>query len=236
MAILIYRTYNWNYRTYNSKYSFIDITNISTCLKMTPPVLLMESLNSYAWKGSELTAETPKESEGDPPTKQCSNCQAFKPIPSFGSNPKMKDGIQSWCRDCLSNANKKKRPIELSNDADAVVETPDATDDGIEVVDSLYVFTNPLIPHMVKIGRSFDPYKRSKQLGTSQPYDLMVCYTYKRWGFLERRIHDKLKHVRVEGGSGREWFHIEPEQANILIQAVAIEHELQQRSSEVAAK
>ena len=94
-------------------------------------------------------------------------------------------------------------------------------------MDALYVMTNTLIPHMVKVGRSHDPDIRAKDLSQSHPFKIIVCHRYTGYGFLEKLIHDKLQKKRVEGGRGREWFSIEPKQADLLIQAAMLEHKLQ---------
>ena len=94
-------------------------------------------------------------------------------------------------------------------------------------MDALYVMTNTLIPHMVKVGRSHDPDIRAKDLSQSHPFKIIVCHRYIGYGFLEKLIHDKLQKKRVEGGRGREWFSIEPKQADLLIQAAMLEHKLQ---------
>ena len=93
--------------------------------------------------------------------------------------------------------------------------------------DALYIMLNPLIPHMIKIGRSIEPEGRAKDLSKSQPFLIVVCYRYNGYGFLERVIHGKLSKRCVVGGRGREWFSIEPHQADLLIRAAILEHQLQ---------
>ena len=86
---------------------------------------------------------------------------------------------------------------------------------------------NPLIPHMVKIGRSVDPDARAKELSKSQPFSMVVCYRYCRYGFLERALHVKISKKCIARGRGHEWFAIEPYQADLLIRAAILEFELQ---------
>ena len=40
--------------------------------------------------------------------------------------------------------------------------------------DALYVMENPLLPGIVKIGRSSDPEERARQMSTSHPFRLRV--------------------------------------------------------------
>ena len=93
--------------------------------------------------------------------------------------------------------------------------------------DALYVMLNPLLPHMIKIGRSIDPEGRAKDLSKSQPFLIGVCYRYDGYGFLEHCIHGKLSKQCVVGGRGREWFSIQPHQADLLIRAAILENQLQ---------
>jgi hypothetical protein len=92
--------------------------------------------------------------------------------------------------------------------------------------DYLYVLQNPLIPGILKIGRATCPVRRARELSTCQPFELVVCSSYVGWGFLERILHAKLKHKRVEGGRGQEWFSVEPWQVDILVKAAIVEFEL----------
>ena len=93
--------------------------------------------------------------------------------------------------------------------------------------DALYVMFNPLLPGMVKIGRSFHPEGRARTLSKSQPFNIQVCHTYDGYGFLEKLLHSKLKKRCVIGGAGREWFSISSDQAHQIISAAVLEYELQ---------
>jgi len=103
---------------------------------------------------------------------------------------------------------------------------PQDTPESTETADSLYIMENSLLPGIVKIGRSTNPEERAKQLGASHPFRLTVQYSYGGKGFLEKTLHNRLKHRRVDGGNGREWFRISPEQADILVRGSIVEHEL----------
>ena len=83
-----------------------------------------------------------------------------------------------------------------------------------------------MLPGMVKIGRSACPEERAKQLAASHPFRIVVQYSYGEKGFLEKTVHDRLKHRRVEGGLGREWFRLTAEQADLLVRASILEHQI----------
>ena len=95
---------------------------------------------------------------------------------------------------------------------------------------ALYVMRNPLIPGMVKIGKAACPDSRARDLSVAQPFELLVSYTYSGWGSLEIQMHHKLHHIRVTSGKGREWFWLEPEQADMLIRSAILESEIAARA------
>jgi hypothetical protein len=86
--------------------------------------------------------------------------------------------------------------------------------------DALYVFCNPLIPGIVKIGRAARPMVRARNMSASQPFRLTICNQYPKLGFLERYVHAKLQTSIVSTGSGREWFAISAKDANTAIRHV----------------
>ena len=48
--------------------------------------------------------------------------------------------------------------------------------------DAIYIMQNSLLPNMVKIGRSIHPETRAKELSKSQPFQIIVCFQYDRYG------------------------------------------------------
>lgn len=94
------------------------------------------------------------------------------------------------------------------------------------IPDSLYIMENPRLPGEIKIGRSHNPEERAKQLSAGQNFRIVVKRSYGEKGFLEKTLHHKLKHRRVEQGAGVEWFKVSVEQADILVQAAIVEDEL----------
>jgi hypothetical protein len=94
------------------------------------------------------------------------------------------------------------------------------------IPDSLYIIENPRLPGEIKIGRSHDPDARARQLSAGQNFRLVVKRSYGEKGFLEKTLHHKLKHRRVEQGAGVEWFKVSVDQADILIKAAILEDDL----------
>ena len=172
----------------------------------------------------------------DVPKKQCTNCLEEKSLEDgFHIHRQMKDGRSSWCKVCQNAHLKKGQLPKKKGDGSTTSENDVLESNDPEVTDSLYVFTMPLNPNIVKIGRSMNPQKRAKELARSMPYEIMVCYVYPKWGFMEKAVHEKLKDFRVLGGSGVEWFSLEPHQADVVIKYTALEHELNMKSTELAA-
>ena len=61
-------------------------------------------------------------------------------------------------------------------------------------------------PHIFKIGRSYNPALRAKQLGESHCFKVECLMSFDRAGVHELEVHRKLDEYRVVGGQGREWF------------------------------
>ena len=83
-----------------------------------------------------------------------------------------------------------------------------------------------MLPGMVKIGSSRCVARRAQDLSMSQPFDIIICYSYQGWGALEIDLHRKFASLRVESGTGREWFWMEPAHADTLIRAAILEREM----------
>ena len=103
---------------------------------------------------------------------------------------------------------------------------PGPSGQGESPPDSLYIMVNPLLPGLVKIGRSAFPDRRAKQLSAGQPFQIVVKRCYDTKGFLERIVHQKLARCRVTGAPGTEWFKISVKQATCIVEATILEDEL----------
>ena len=181
-----------------------------------------EFLASMIWDGEEATPAASEEQADAVKVvdlKHCPSCNEYLSIDCFYRESSKKDGLYTYCKICSKDINRKKRRSEPAEAPEELFETPSKTD-------SLYIMENSLIPGIVKIGRSMNPQERAKQLGASHPFKIVVQYSYGDKGFLERTLHDQLKHRRVEGASGKEWFRITAEQADTLIKACIVHHEI----------
>jgi hypothetical protein len=98
-------------------------------------------------------------------------------------------------------------------DENDVVAAPD-----IASVDSLYVMVNQGDDSRVKVGRSSNPHARAQQLSAGHPERTVVFHVWPRKGLLERSVHGMLAPHRTQnGGSGQEWFNVEPNVAVTII-------------------
>jgi hypothetical protein len=153
-----------------------------------------------------------------PETKVCVHCQIEKPLSQF--NKKREGKVRAECKSCQSEYWFRWKE---GKDSDLIMDT--STDD------ALYVMSISKLPNIIKVGRSKNPPERAFQLASSQPFFVNVDRQYDRYGFLERMIHTKLLPYRVEDGTGKEWFHVNVNQAHDIIRGSIAEYELTQRTS-----
>ena len=149
--------------------------------------------------------------------KTCKNCREEKRLSDYypGSNK---------CKTCTLEASRNRR----QRDRDAASESSDASESIWG--ESLYVLTNPRIPNEVKVGRAACPLGRAQQMSSGHNFTLDVTHTYARQGLLETAVRRRLAPYKVPCGS-REWFSLEPEQADLMVRVTILEHELSQRLS-----
>ena len=125
------------------------------------------------------------------------------------------------CKPCVLEKDRERR----QRDRDAASQTSDASESTWG--ESLYVLTNPRLPGEVKVGRAAYPLGRAQQMSSGHNFTLDVTHTYAHQGILETTVHRRLAPYQVPCGS-REWFSLEPEQADLLVRATILEHELSQ--------
>ena len=184
-------------------------------------------------------------SQEDNAMKWCPKCKTRKVTDDFDLRTtarRQKEYRGPWCRECTlhyhreySKLRRKRQrddvdaehaPLSDLTHVDAENAPSDLTQANATQTDALYVMRNTRIPGMVKIGKSHTPEDRARDMARSHPFEMVICSTYEKWGFLEKLIHYKLRHRNVIGGSGREWYHVTPEQADRLISNVIGEHEI----------
>ena len=81
----------------------------------------------------------------------------------------------------------------------------------------LYIATRSDRGDIVKIGRSYSVGKRCAALSASQCFRVRAAYVYPGCGAHEKGVHEALRHLRVAGGSGSEWFQLKAEQAREVV-------------------
>ena len=92
--------------------------------------------------------------------------------------------------------------------------------------DHLYVMQNSRIPNEFKVGRPHDPNQRSKELGRSHNFRMDVLRVYHACGHLEATVHKRLKARQVSEGDGQEWFQMDLQTLELIIQGVIAESQL----------
>ena len=65
---------------------------------------------------------------------------------------------------------------------------------------------NSRIPGEYKVGRSKGVEQRREDLQNGQNFRMEVVATFPGNGYAEGSVHDRLAHLRVSEGPGREWF------------------------------
>ena len=70
----------------------------------------------------------------------------------------------------------------------------------------LYMMENSRIPGEIKIGLSNNVERRKKELEAQQNFKMNVLAIFPGKGYLEKRVHDRLKEFQVTEGAGNEWF------------------------------
>ena len=135
------------------------------------------------------------------------------------------------CRPCylhMANTNRKKRRQSAESDAEPILELPfEVTETLIpERKDHLYIMQNSRIPDEKKVGKSHDPEQRAKDLGKSHNFQMQILKVYNACGHLEATVHKRLKARNVTEGDGKEWFKVDLETLDLIIQGCIAESQL----------
>ena len=148
-------------------------------------------------------------------SKACAMCQIEK-----GPDGYYQSAGGRCCKECVKLKARlaRKRACETEDD------TSSSPAEQTHAETSLYIFCNPLIPGMVKIGRASCPVARAQSMSQSHPFCLAVFQSYYQMGFLEATVHRRLADRRVTSGMGREWFYASPEEADLIVRAILLEH------------
>jgi hypothetical protein len=156
-------------------------------------------------------------------TRQCPRCCEELAVECFYVT-------SPYCKDCMRIYNKvyreeRKRKRQADSDSedeplsDAAPEAPDAPEaPEAPYAQDLYIFSNSLLPGILKIGRSKDVERRRAEMQRSQPFHINTVATFPGKGHLEASIHATL-HASLVDGPGREWFRVSESDA---IHAIAV--------------
>ena len=148
------------------------------------------------------------------------------------------------CRSCFGSTrkpgrpfgacDKKKRKTRIYPKRNAEPSETEGDCDMLEVVevffpnkkDDLYFMANSRIPNELKVGRSMDPARRARELARSQNFRMEILKTYPCQGFLEATVHKRLHARRVSEGDGQEWFQVDVDTADMIVQGAIAESQL----------
>jgi hypothetical protein len=144
-------------------------------------------------------------------SKSCQKCNAEKRFSDFYPG-------RHYCKTCVLEVGERRR--QRYRDASDSMKSESTWGD------CLYVLTNPRIPGEVKVGRANEPETRAQTLSQGQNFTLRVEYTYAHKGYLETAAHRRFSPWKVGHGPGREWFRLQPKEANLLLQALILEDDL----------
>ena len=140
--------------------------------------------------------------------KTCQKCNTEKRISDYYPS-------RHHCKTCVLEVGRKRRQCDR-----------DASESDSTWGESLYILSNPRIGGEVKVGRAACPTGRAQILSNGQNFTLDVNHTYAHRGYLETTVHRRLAPWLVNEGPGREWFRLLPEQADVLVRAAILEHDL----------
>ena len=78
----------------------------------------------------------------------------------------------------------------------------------------------------IKVGKSHDPIQRAKELGKSQNFRMEILKIWHYQGHLEATVHRRLKARKVTSGDGQEWFQLDVQTLDFIVQGVIAESQL----------
>jgi hypothetical protein len=158
-------------------------------------------------------------------TRRCSRCCEEFAADCFG-------GTGGYCKECMKEYQrgryaKRKRQADSESESDG--ESSDPIDPSVASVPApapapdLYIFSNSLLPGILKIGRSKDVERRRLDMQRSQPFHIITVAKFPGAGHLEAIVHAGLRASLVDG-PGREWFRVSAPDAIFAI-AIAMRQE-----------
>ena len=128
-----------------------------------------------------------------------------------------------YCKGCMKEYQreqyaKRKRQDPADSESDSEPSDPASVGPNAPHAPDLYIFSNSLLPGILKIGRSKDVERRRAEMQRSQPFYINTVATFPGKGHLEASIHATL-HASLVDGPGREWFRVS---ASDVIHTIAV--------------
>jgi hypothetical protein len=154
-------------------------------------------------------------------SKVCSKCHVIKGDSDY--HPSRRGSV---CKECYNRQYREQQREKRLLIASEAASSASSSDGSASWGESLYIVSNPRIGGEVKVGRAACPTGRAQALSQGQNFTLELRHTYPQKGFLETTVHRRLAQWQVSDGPGREWFKLLPEQADVLVRAVILEHDL----------
>lgn len=130
---------------------------------------------------------------------------------------------KSHCKKCVTanvEMNRKRRRDGFPDEEDMELGVSEILEP-----DDLYVMQNSRLPEY-KVGRSHNPEARSKDLSTCQNFRMLILRVFKGKGHLEATVHQRIKARRLTECCGTEWFTIDLDTLETIIQGVIAESSL----------
>ena len=152
-----------------------------------------------------------------PEMRRCARCYEELAADCFSS-------AGGYCKGCMreyqkEHAKRKRRdPADSESDSEPSDPVPSVASPSAPHAPDLYIFSNSLLPGILKIGRSKDVERRRAEMQRSQPFHINTVATFPGKGHLEASIHATL-HASLVDGPGREWFRVSESDA---IHAIAV--------------
>jgi hypothetical protein len=141
-----------------------------------------------------------------PETRRCARCYEELAADCFY-------GAAGYCKGCMREYQreqyaKRKRQDPADSESDSEPSDPvPSVGPSAPYAQDLYIFSNSLLPGILKIGRSKDVERRRAEMQRSQPFHINTVATFPGKGHLEASIHATL-HASLVNGPGREWFRV----------------------------
>ena len=149
-------------------------------------------------------------------TRICKRCDAELLPGSFY------ESYKSLCKKCVMSdvQTNKRRKRDVPEDEDVELGVSEILEP-----DDLYIMQNSRLPEY-KVGRSYNPEARAKDLSKSQNFRMHILHVFKGKGHLESIAHQRLKTRRLTECCGTEWYSLDLQTIEKIIEGILAESSL----------